>query len=330
MGDPAGIGPEVILKAAATWRGSAAAPRLLVVGDLGAMRAAAETAGRPVPKPVAWNAAETIEAAGDTIAVLEASRLGSRSLKPGRPSIQGASAAYRYIETGARMALEGRAAALVTAPISKEWLNRAGHQFPGHSELLADLAGVRRWRMMFASRRLRLALVTVHMGLAQVSRALSTGKILDTIELLAGHLRADAGIAAPHLAVLGFNPHAGENGLFGREEIDLIAPAIAMARERGIDTYGPVPPDTAFIRSAGRFAFDAAVAMYHDQGLIPIKTLDFDNAVNVTLGLPFIRTSPDHGTAYDIAGQGRAREQSMRAAIAFAARAVSRRPSRRS
>ena len=161
------------------------------------------------------------------------------------------------------------------------------------------------------------------MGLAQVSRALSTGKILDTIELLAGHLRADAGIAAPRLAVLGFNPHAGENGLFGREEIDLIAPAIAMARERGIDTFGPVPPDTAFIRSAGRFAFDAAVAMYHDQGLIPIKTLDFDNAVNVTLGLPFIRTSPDHGTAYDIAGQGRAREQSMRAAIAFAARAVS-------
>jgi len=329
MGDPAGIGPEVILKAAATWRGSAAAPRLLVVGDLGAMRAAAETAGRPVPKPVAWNAADTIEAAGDTIAVLEASRLGRRSLKPGRPSIQGASAAYRYIETGARMALEGRAAALVTAPISKEWLNRAGHQFPGHSELLAELAGVRRWRMMFASRRLRLALVTVHMGLAQVSGALSTGKILDTIELLAGHLRADAGIAGPRLAVLGFNPHAGENGLFGREEIDLIAPAIAMARERGIDTFGPVPPDTAFIRSAGKFAFDAAVAMYHDQGLIPIKTLDFDNAVNVTLGLPFIRTSPDHGTAYDIAGQGRAREQSMRAAIAFATRAVSRRPSRR-
>jgi len=329
MGDPAGIGPEVILKAAAAWRGNAAAPRLLVIGDLSAMRAAADTLGgaalKSVPWPVPWNDGQKTGAMADTIPVLETSKLGSRWLRPGRPTIQGARAAYRYIETGARMALEGRAAALVTAPISKEWLNRAGHQFPGHSELLAEIAGVRRWRMMFASRQLRLALVTVHMGLARVSRALSTGKIVDTIELLAGHLRADAGVTNPRLAVLGFNPHAGENGLFGREEIDLIVPAIAAARRSGIDAFGPVPPDTAFIRTGGKFAFDAAVAMYHDQGLIPIKTLDFDNAVNVTLGLPFIRTSPDHGTAYDIAGQGRAREQSMRAAIAFAVRATSRR-----
>ena len=325
MGDPAGIGPEVILKAAAAWRGNAAAPHLLVIGDLSAMRAAADILGGAVPKPVPWNGGQKMGAAVDTISVLETSKLGSRWLRPGRPTVEGASAAYRYIETGARMALEGRAAALVTAPISKEWLNRAGHQFPGHSELLAKIAGIRRWRMMFASRQLRLALVTVHIGLARVSRALSTGKIVDTIELLAGHLRADAGVANPRLAVLGFNPHAGENGLFGREEIDLIAPAIATVRRNGIDAFGPVPPDTAFIRSGGKFAFDAAVAMYHDQGLIPIKTLDFDNAVNVTLGLPFIRTSPDHGTAYDIAGQGRARDQSMRAAIAFAVRATSRR-----
>ena len=155
--------------------------------------------------------------------------------------------------------------------------------------------------------------MTVHIGLARVSRALTRRKVLDTIELLAAHLRTDAGIANPRLAVLGFNPHAGENGLFGREEIDVIAPAIEMARKLRIDAFGPLPPDTAFIRSDGRFPFDAAVAMYHDQGLIAVKTLDFDSAVNVTLGLPFIRTSPDHGTAYDIAGMGvRARTEHAR------------------
>jgi 4-hydroxythreonine-4-phosphate dehydrogenase len=329
MGDPAGVGPEVILKAAASWAGKHGAPRLLVVGDLGVMRAAAQTLKGLVPRPIGWAPGQDIDARGDTLGVLEASRLGGRSLTPGRPTVEGARAAYRYIETGARMALSGRAAALVTAPISKEWLNRAGHQFPGHSELLAEIAKVARWRMMFASRRLRLALVTAHIGLARVSRALSTRKILDTIELLAAHLRTDAAIPNPRLAVLGFNPHAGENGLFGREEIDVIAPAIGMARKSGIDAFGPVPPDTAFVRSEGSFAFDAAVAMYHDQGLIAVKTLDFDSAVNVTLGLPFIRTSPDHGTAYDIAGMGVARAQSMRAAIALAAGAARRRTARR-
>ncbi len=328
MGDPAGVGAEVILKAAASWAGRAGAPRLLVIGDLGAMRAAAQTL-KDVPHPTRWSTGQRVDPVGDTLCVLEASRLGRRSLTPGRPTVEGADAAFRYIQTGAQMALAGEAAALVTAPISKQWLNRAGHQFPGHSELLAQIAGVRRWRMMFAGRRLKLALVTVHIGLAQVPRALSTRKVLDTIELLAAHLRIDAGIANPRLAVLGVNPHAGENGLFGREESDIIAPAIEAARRSGIQAYGPLPPDTAFIRSGGRFPFDAAVAMYHDQGLIAVKTLDFDSAVNVTLGLPFIRTSPDHGTAYDIAGRGIARAQSMRAAIAFAHSAARRRAAQR-
>jgi 4-hydroxythreonine-4-phosphate dehydrogenase len=328
MGDPAGIGPEVILKAAASWAGKPGAPRLLVVGDLGAMRTAARTLKGSVPDPAPWTPGQRIDAGGGALWVLETSKLASNALKPGRPTVQGARAAYRYIETGARMALSGEAAAMVTAPINKEWLNRAGHQFPGHSELLAEIARVRRWRMMFAGRRLRLALVTVHIGLARVARALSTRNILETIELLAEHLRIDVAIANPRLAVLGFNPHAGENGLFGPEEINIIAPAIDGARKKGIDAFGPVAPDTAFIRSQGRFGFDAAVAMYHDQGLIAVKTLDFDSAVNVTLGLPFIRTSPDHGTAYDIAGQGVAREQSMRAAIAFAADTARRRAAR--
>jgi 4-hydroxythreonine-4-phosphate dehydrogenase len=320
MGDPAGIGPEIILKAAAM-RGL---PPLLVIGDLGAMRATAGVLDGTFPRPMAWTG-QPIHPGDGTLAVLEVSRLGRGALRPGRPSVEGADAAYRYIETGARMALDGEVAALVTAPISKEWLNRAGHRFPGHSELLAEIAGVKRWRMMFAGRALRLALVTVHMGLARVSRALSTGRILETIQLLTEHLRTHSGVVRPHVAVLGFNPHAGENGMFGREEIDIIAPAIAAARKAGIDAFGPVPPDTAFVRSAGRFAFDGAVAMYHDQGLIPVKTLDFDYAVNVTLGLPFIRTSPDHGTAYDIAGRGTAREQSLRAASSCAAAATRRR-----
>jgi 4-hydroxythreonine-4-phosphate dehydrogenase len=322
MGDPAGIGPEVILKAAVSWEGKSSGPNLLVIGDLGAMRAAAERLKQPVPRPVAWKQGEKFAAGTQTLSVVEASRLAPQALAPGRPTVDGAKAAYSYIVTGARMALAGDAAALVTAPINKQWLNRAGFRFPGHSELLAELAGTSRWRMMFAGRKLRLALVTVHMGLAKVSRALTVAKVWDTIELLASHMRSAGGVPQPRIAVLGFNPHAGENGLFGREEIDVIAPAIEKARKAGIDAYGPVPPDTAFIRSNGKFAFDAAVAMYHDQGLIAVKALDFDNAVNVTLGLPFIRTSPDHGTAYDIAGQGIARAHSMRAALAFAAASV--------
>jgi 4-hydroxythreonine-4-phosphate dehydrogenase len=176
--------------------------------------------------------------------------------------------------------------------------------------------------MMFVGEALRLALVTVHIGLAEVPRRLTRAGILHTIRLLAEHLRDRVGIATPRIAVLGLNPHAGEGGLFGDEEKRIIGPAIRDARRRGIDALGPVAPDTAFIRRRGRFEFDGAVAMYHDQGLIALKTLEFDRAVNITLGLPFVRTSPDHGTAYDIAGRGEASGASMAAAIEYAARAV--------
>ncbi|HTT74678.1 MAG TPA: 4-hydroxythreonine-4-phosphate dehydrogenase PdxA [Candidatus Binataceae bacterium] len=314
MGDPAGIGAEVILKAARMIGDTEA--RLLVVGDRAALEAAAERLSG-APRVREWHRGQ--RRTRGTIDVLASGQLKPPEYEPGRPSIAGADAAYRYIMQGARMVLGGEASALVTAPINKEWLNRAGHHFPGHSELLAKMSRTRRWRMMFAGGQMKVALVTVHMGLRQVSEALTRDGIFHTISLLAEHLRKQPGIARPRIAVLGFNPHAGENGLFGDEETRVIEPAIERARKAGIDARGPVAPDTAFIRPGGEFGFDGAVAMYHDQGLIALKTLEFDRAVNITLGLPFIRTSPDHGTAYDIAGQGVANAASMAAAIKYAA-----------
>jgi 4-phospho-D-threonate 3-dehydrogenase / 4-phospho-D-erythronate 3-dehydrogenase len=254
------------------------------------------------------------------------SALTPEARRPGKPSVAGGDASFRYVETGARMTCDGEMDALVTAPISKQWWDRAGHNFPGHTELLAKIAGARNWRMMFAGSELRLALVTSHVALSKVPRLLNNKSILDTILILDRHLRENEGMTRPRVGVLGFNPHAGENGLFGDEEVRIIAPAIDRARERGIDVLGPLAPDTAFIRRGGHFGFDAAVAMYHDQGLIALKTLEFDRAVNVTIGLPFIRTSPDHGTAFDIAGTGRANPSSLIAALRLAARMAAAQP----
>src|SRR6266404_4542962 len=323
MGDPAGIGPEVILKAAAALAGRRAAPSIIVIGDLAAMRAAAERFVN-VPVPREWHPGETPLRPASGISVFSASKLSPRAIRPAHPSVEGASAAYDYIVTGARMAMRSEVDALVTAPISKHWMNRAGHHFPGHSELLAHLAGARPWSMMFAGTDLTIALVTVHMSLAKVPSSLTQRNVLETIRLLAAHLRS-IGITRPRIGVLALNPHAGEGGMFGDEEARVIAPAIRRAQSGGIDAFGPLAPDTAFIRPKGSFNFDAAVAMYHDQGLIALKTLDFDRAVNVTLGLPFIRTSPDHGIALDIAGTGRANPSSMIAAIDYAWRAVASR-----
>jgi 4-hydroxythreonine-4-phosphate dehydrogenase len=320
MGDPAGIGPEVILKAAAALAGRRGAPSIIVIGDLAAMRDAAARLGN-VPVPREWHPGEVPLRPASGVSVFPASKLSTRAIRPAHPSVEGAGAAYDYIVTGARMAIRGEVDALVTAPISKHWMNRAGHHFPGHSELLAHLARARLWCMMFAGTDLTLALVTVHMSLAKVPSSLTQRNVLETIRLLASHFRA-IGVARPRIGVLGLNPHAGEGGMFGDEETRVIGPAIRRAQRGGIEAFGPLAPDTAFIRTSGSFNFDAAVAMYHDQGLIALKTLDFDRAVNVTLGLPFIRTSPDHGTAFDIAGRGIANPSSMLAAIEYASRAV--------
>ncbi len=327
MGDPAGIGPEIILKAAASIAGREGAPALAVVGDLETMRETAERLGDGVPIPHEWRSGDPLTPSSGEIVVYAASRLAPSARKPGHPTVEGSDASYRYVVEGARMAQSGEADALVTGPISKEWWNRAGHRFPGHSELLAKIGRARNWRMMFAGSRLRLALVTVHMRLGQVPGALTQRRVFDTISLLDRHLCESEGFRRPRIGVLGLNPHAGEGGLFGDEERKVIAPAIRRARRAGIDAFGPLAPDTAFVRSGADFAFDAAVAMYHDQGLIVFKTLEFDRAVNVTIGLPFIRTSPDHGTAFDIAGQGRANPSSMIAAIEYAWRMAQARTS---
>ena len=324
MGDPAGIGPEVILKAAVALARRPTAPRIVVIGNLDAIRSVAARLSGGLPRPHEWRPETCGQRSGPALPVCNIGKLSARAMVPGKPTLEGADAAYRYVVAGAKMTMRGDASALVTAPINKEWLNRAGHHFPGHSELLARLAGVRTWRMMFAGETLRIALVTVHMGLGQVPKALTRNAVLGTITLLEHHLHGQLGIARPRILVLGFNPHAGENGLFGDEEVRIIAPAIRQAQRKGIEVHGPVAPDTAFIRAGPgqRFSFDGAVAMYHDQGLIALKTLEFERAVNITLGLPFIRTSPDHGTAYDIAGRGIANATSMIAAIDYAAKAA--------
>ena len=320
MGDPAGIGPEVVLKSIARIAKRPNAPEFVVIGDLDTMRNAAERIDDS-PTPTPWRPGESLPS--DGLAVLPMTMLSSEARGPGKPSIEGGDASFRYVEAGAKMACDGEVDALVTAPISKQWWDRAGHHFPGHSEVMAKVGRSRNWRMMFAGSELRLALVTVHVGLAKVPGLLTEKNVFDTIAILDRHMRENEGARSPRIGVLGFNPHGGENGLFGDEEIRIIAPAIRRAQKSGIDAYGPLPPDTAFVRQGDRnFGFDAAVTMYHDQGLIALKTLEFDRAVNVTIGLPFIRTSPDHGTAFDIAGRGVANPSSMISAIEYAWRAV--------
>jgi len=320
MGDPAGIGPEVVLKSIARIAKRPNAPEFVVIGDLDTMRNAAERIDDS-PTPTPWRPGESLPS--DGLAVLPMTMLSIEARRPGKPSIEGGDASFRYVEAGAKMACDGEVDALVTAPISKQWWDRAGHHFPGHSEVMAKVGRSRNWRMMFAGSELRLALVTVHVGLAKVPGLLTEKNVFDTIAILDRHMRENEGARSPRIGVLGFNPHGGENGLFGDEEIRIIAPAIRRAQKSGIDAYGPLPPDTAFVRQGDRnFGFDAAVTMYHDQGLIALKTLEFDRAVNVTIGLPFIRTSPDHGTAFDIAGRGVANPSSMISAIEYAWRAV--------
>ena len=312
MGDPAGIGPEIIAKALSD-------PKIyeicrpVVFGDSGALSAYSD--GRVVIREIIHPS----EAGGKIAQVdlIGVCRLGPEALSPGVPHIHGAGAMVDCIITAVEMAKSGEIAAVVTCPISKVLMHQAGYDYEGHTQLIASLTQTQDYVMMLAGERLRVALVTIHCALKEVPSLLSREKVYMTIAVTSKALALDFGIEKPRLAIAALNPHAGEAGLFGEEEKQIITPAIEKARIDGYLATGPYPSDTLFYKAANG-DFDAVVAMYHDQGLIPLKLLHFRNAVNVTLGLPIIRTSVDHGTAYDIAGKGIADSSSLKSAIQMA------------
>ncbi len=308
MGCPAGIGPEIILRFFAGLSPDSDNPPA-VLGDLGVLTRTAALLKSTVG-PVAWRPGEAIRPG--TVPVVEVSHLAAKEVEWGRPTQVTSQAMAAYIRTAVTGTAAGDFSAVVTCPISKKSLNEAGIRYPGHTEMLADLTDSPRYRMMMAGTRLRVVLVTIHEPLAEVSGLLSADKIADCIEMTASSLRRDFALSRPRIAVAGLNPHSGEQGMFGREEIEVIAPAVRQYRGEA-DISGPWPPDTVFYKAA-QGEFDAVVCMYHDQGLIPFKLLHFADGVNVTLGLPIVRTSVDHGTAYDIAGQGIADAASLDAA----------------
>jgi 4-hydroxythreonine-4-phosphate dehydrogenase len=319
MGDPSGIGPEIALMA---WLRRASDDRpFFVLGDPAHMRRTAAHIGLDIP--IVESTPE--DAAAQFDQVLPVCPLSSEVRGvPARPDPADAKPTIEAIATGVRLLRNGRAHALVTNPISKDNLYKAGFNHPGHTEFLGELAerefGVRtRPVMMLWSPELAVTPATIHVSVRQAIEDLNEELLVETGRIIAHDLRERFGVSAPRIAVSGLNPHAGENGAMGREDIDVIAPAVARLRAEGVDARGPLPGDTMFHKAA-RETYDAAICMYHDQALIPIKTIAFDSAVNVTLGLPFIRTSPDHGTAYDIAGTGKANPASLIAALRLAAR----------
>jgi 4-hydroxythreonine-4-phosphate dehydrogenase len=315
MGDPAGIGPEIVLKllvAASSGAGTSPATLSRASSDRYPQQPDFVVYGDPI---VLAREAQRLGLNTERLAIRPCSELPA-DLPLGRVDARAGDAAFRAVHQAALDALAGRVRAVVTAPLNKEAMNAAGHRYPGHTEILAEVAGGVRVRMMLANQELRTVLVSIHTPLRRAIEQLTTDSILETIRLTHAHLSA-AGIT-PRIAVAGLNPHAGEGGLIGREEIEIIEPAVAAARRDGIDASGPHAPDTVFMRARGFAEFDVVIAMYHDQGLIPVKYLGLEEGVNITVGLPFIRTSPDHGTAFDIAGKGVADTRSLAAAIRMA------------
>jgi 4-hydroxythreonine-4-phosphate dehydrogenase len=321
-GDPAGVGAEIIAKAwaALRWEG----PPFMVVGDARSLA----SAGSGVKVKTVTGPSQALDVFPLALPVLDVPLLSP--VISGQPSSAHAAQIIRCIETGAGLALSGDVSGLVTAPIAKAPLYDAGFKFPGHTEFLAELTagapyeGVRGPVMMLTAGGLRATLVTIHKALNEVSAALSVEAIVNAAMVTSQALKRDFGVARPRLALAALNPHAGESGALGREEIEIIEPAARVLRDLGVDVMGPAPADTLFHAEA-RAKYDGVVCMYHDQALIPVKMLDFWGGVNVTLGLPIVRTSPDHGTGFDIAGRGLARPDSLIAAIKLAAQIAARR-----
>ncbi len=302
MGDPAGIGPEVVLKAVTSSKVKRLC-RLAVLGDEVVLRYLARKMG------IEWPAAD--------IRIINLSSLNPEEIRPGRPDSACGRAMMRYVEEAVLMAMDGDVDAMVTGPINKEAINRAGYKFPGHTEFMADLTRTRDYAMMLGGKKLKVVLVTIHESIKSVPGLLTIDNIYKTIQLTDGTFKKYFGLK-PRIAVAALNPHGGEKGLFGNEEKKVIVPAIKRARRAGIEVSDPLPPDTVFYRTIENKEYDVVVCMYHDQGLIPLKLIHFEDGVNVTLGLPIIRTSVAHGTAYDIAWKGVASPKSMIAAIEMA------------
>ncbi len=319
MGEPAGVGPDLILQLYAR-RQELALPAFAVYGHAGFLAARARRLGLSIDL-VEVSPEGAVDAFATALPVVPIE--GIVSDLPGDPSPLAARTVIVAIERATEDVLHGVAGALVTAPIHKGALYTTGFEFPGHTEFLASLCAhighPRLPVMMLAHDDLRVVPTTIHVPLSEVSSLLTPELLLTTIRIVAHDLRTRFGIEAPRLGVSGLNPHAGEGGTIGREDVDLIGPTVAQARAEGIDATGPIPADTLFYLPNWR-RFDAVIAMYHDQALIPIKTVAFEDAVNVTLGLPLVRTSPDHGTAFDLAGTGKASSRSMLAAIRLADR----------
>ena len=299
MGDPASVGPELVARICYDGQVRKAA-RLVVVGQSAFLRAGARACGLPMP------AVEVVEV-GD-----------QREVAFGRWSADSGRLAGQFVETALAMCLDGTAEAMATAPISKEALQAGGYPDTGHTTMLARLTGTPRPVMMLAGDRLRVVLATIHCSIRQVLERLTTESIVQVGATTAAEMKAKMGFEQVRMAVAGLNPHAGEGGLFGDEEERIIEPAVEQLQAAGIEASGPHPPDTVFWKAVGGH-FDVVLCMYHDQGLIPLKLMHFEDGVNITLGLPVIRTSVDHGTAYDIAGTGEANDASLRAAILMAA-----------
>ncbi len=324
MGDPAGIGPEIIVKAWAALRQSG--PPFMVVGDAASL-AAASGAGYSIIRRVP-DAKDAAAIFSEALPVLDMPL--KFAVVSGKPTSAAAPAIISWIETAVGLALSGRARGVVTAPIAKAPLYEAGFAFPGHTEFLGELTRSVRYEgergpvMMLGAGDLRVTLVTIHEPLARVPTLVTEARIIATARITAEALRRDFGIAQPRLAIAGLNPHAGEGGGLGDEEIRVIEPAVRALQSEGVDARGPLPADTMFHPEA-RARYDAAVCMYHDQALIPVKMLDFWGGVNITLGLPIVRTSPDHGTGFDIAGRGLARPESLIAALRAADEIAERR-----
>ncbi len=329
MGDPAGVGAEVILKALMDGEVRRAC-HPLILGDWGVLQRTRRRIQR-APGLVCWEHGQPLLPLfqrDGAFVVCSLSNLKTGESRPGLPSRAGGHAAYRYICVAAKLALSKVADAIATAPISKSILIDAGYNYPGHTELLAELSRTPECRMMLMGKKLRVVPVTGHISFTEVARSLTRDGIRVTLELADQGLRHFFGIRKPRIAVAALNPHGGEEGIFGDEEKNVIAPAVESAKRKGIQAHGPFPADSLFHRAV-KGDYDAVVCMYHDQALIPLKLYHFFGGVAFTLGPPFIRTSVDHGTAYDIAGKGKADESSMKEAILLAAALARSRKRRR-